>query len=64
MANDMFEVTKDSYSPRNRHLNLTEIADDLIARNNFSAEERNAIRKAEYESKTTEEFWRKVDDII
>lgn len=64
MANDMFKASKDVYVPQGRHLNLTEIADELIRRNNFSAEERNAIRQAEYEAKTIEQFWRKVEDII
>lgn len=63
MANDMFKESKDDYLSLGRHLNLTEIADDFIKRNNFSADVRNAIRQAEYTSKTTEEFWRKVDEI-
>lgn len=63
MTSDMFKVSKDDYLPQGRHLNLTEIADDFISRNHFSADERNAIRQAEYTSKTTEEFWRKVEEI-
>lgn len=64
MMSDMFKVSENDYSHSGRHLTLSEIVDDFIERNNFSAEERNAIRKAEYESKTTEEFWRKVEDIL
>lgn len=63
MTNGIFKLSSDDYLPRGRHLNLTEIADDFIERNNFSADERNAIRQAEYNAKTTEEFWRKVEEI-
>ncbi len=64
MTSDMFKVSENACFHSGRHLTLSEIVDDFIERNNFSAEERNAIRKAEYESKTTEEFWRKVEDIL